>query len=85
MGFLHAGRLWWLLAVAALVAAYVVVQVVRRPAYAVRFTNLALLDVVAPKRPGWRRHATAAAFAEDNALDVELYEFARRELVPSGA
>lgn len=70
MGFLHPGRLWALLVVAALVAAYVVVQVVRRPAYAVRFTNLALLDVVAPKRPGWRRHLTAGTFAVGAALLV---------------
>lgn len=70
MGFLHAGRLWWLVGVAALVAVYVVVQVTRRSTYAVRFTNLALLDVVAPKRPGWRRHVTAAAFALGAALLV---------------
>ena len=59
--FLSPGRLWLLLAVAALVAVYVVAQR-RRSAYAVRFTNLALLDKVAPRRPGWRRHAPAAAF-----------------------
>jgi Ca-activated chloride channel family protein len=59
--FLSPGRLWLLLAVAALVAVYVVAQR-RRSAYAVRFTNLALLDKVAPRRPGWRRHAPAGAF-----------------------
>lgn len=83
MGFLHPGRLWWLLAVVALVAVYVVVQVVRRPAYAVRFTNLALLDVVAPKRPGWRRHLTAAAFAGGAVLlVVALAEPTREVQVP---
>ena len=49
---------WWLLAllvVTALVALYVVLQL-RRKAYAARFTNVALLGSLVPKRPGWRRH-----------------------------
>jgi Ca-activated chloride channel homolog len=48
----------WLLAllvIAALVAFYVVLQL-RRKAYAARFTNVALLGSLVPKRPGWRRH-----------------------------
>jgi Ca-activated chloride channel homolog len=48
----------WLLglfAVAALVALYVILQL-RRKAYAARFTNVALLGSLVPKRPGWRRH-----------------------------
>lgn len=52
---------WTLLLPAALVLAYILFQM-RRRRYAVRFTNLALLDKVAPKRPSWRRHLTAAAF-----------------------
>jgi Ca-activated chloride channel family protein len=59
--FLSRTRLWLLLVVAALIAAYVVMQM-RRKEYAVRFTNLALLDKIAPKRPGWRRHIPATAF-----------------------
>jgi Ca-activated chloride channel homolog len=49
---------WWLLAllvVAALVAVYVLLQL-RRKAYAARFTNVALLGTLVPKRPGWKRH-----------------------------
>ena len=44
-----------LLAVTALVAVYVIMQL-RRKAYAARFTNVALLGSIVPRRPGWRRH-----------------------------
>lgn len=53
--------LWLLLIVAALVVAYVFAQR-RRSKYAVRFATLPMLEKVAPKRPGWRRHAPAFAF-----------------------
>ncbi|WP_084962538.1 VWA domain-containing protein [Thermoactinospora rubra] len=53
---------WLLLLVpVALLAVTYVVMAMRKSAYAVRFTNLDLLDKVAPKRPGWRRHVPAAA------------------------
>ncbi|MFI7451410.1 VWA domain-containing protein [Nonomuraea sp. NPDC049714] len=54
--------LWLLLLVpvALLAVAYLLVSR-RRSAYAVRFTNLDLLDKVAPRGPGWRRHVPAAA------------------------
>jgi Ca-activated chloride channel homolog len=44
-----------LLGVAALVGLYVLLQL-RRKAYAARFTNVALLNSLVPRRPGWRRH-----------------------------
>jgi Ca-activated chloride channel family protein len=53
--FLEPERLWFLLLVPALVALYVVLQR-RRSQYAVRFTNLSLLDTVAPRRVNWRQH-----------------------------
>ena len=56
--FLAPGRLWLLVVVAGLAAAYVVLQR-RKPAYAVRFTQLDLLASVAPRSPGWRRHVPA--------------------------
>ena len=54
-------RLWLLLGVLALGAAYLIAQR-RRSRYAVRFTNLRLLDRVAPDRPAWRRHVPATLF-----------------------
>lgn len=57
--FLQSGRLWWLLVLALLFVAYVVMQFIRKAA-AVRFTNVSLLDKIAPQRPNWRRHIPAA-------------------------
>ncbi|HEX4980910.1 MAG TPA: VWA domain-containing protein [Ilumatobacteraceae bacterium] len=56
--FLAPGRLWLLLAIPLLAIAYVVVLRWRRVAQ-VRFTQVELLDEVAPHRPGWRRHLVA--------------------------
>jgi len=61
VSFLQPTWLLFLLAPLAMLVVYVVLQQ-RRPQYAVRFTNLELLDKVAPKRPGWRRHVTAGVF-----------------------
>ena len=46
----------------ALLGTYLAVQS-RRSTYAVAFTNLDLLDEVAPDRPGWKRHVPAIALA----------------------
>lgn len=62
LSFQSAARLWLLVGVLALAGIYVARQF-RRKQYAVRFTNLALLDKIAPHRPGWRRHVPALAFA----------------------
>ena len=72
MSFFAPGRLWLLAAVAALAVVYLVLQR-RRGRYAVRFTNIALLDKVAPERPGWRRHVPAAAFLVMLALLVTAF------------
>lgn len=58
MSFLEPVRLWLLLLLPLLVVAYLLLQW-RRKKYALRFTNLALLDKVAPRRPAWRRHVAA--------------------------
>jgi Ca-activated chloride channel family protein len=60
LSFLAPSRLWLLLIPVLLVAAYVVSQI-RRRGYVVKFTNVDLLDSVAPKRPRWRRHLPALA------------------------
>ena len=58
LSFLEPSRLWLLVLPVALLAGYLVSQV-RRRGYVVRFTNMDLLDSVAPKRPRWRRHLPA--------------------------
>ena len=57
--FLHPNRLWLLFGVLALAGLYVLAQV-RRRHRAVKFTNIELLDSVAPRRPAWRRHLVSA-------------------------
>lgn len=61
MTFQSPTRLWALAAVAVVLASYLVMQG-RRRGYAMKFTNIALLDRVAPRRPGWRRHLPALLF-----------------------
>jgi len=77
--------LWLLAAVGALAALYLLLQWRRRSTYSVRFTNLELLDSVAPKRPGWRRHLVAATFLLSLALlVVALARPTRDEASPLG-
>ena len=59
MHFLDPIWLLLLIVIAAMLAAYLVVQL-RRKKYVARFSNVALLGSVAPRRPGWRRHLTFA-------------------------
>lgn len=69
MNWQSPARLWLLLGVLALVVGYLVAQR-RHSRYAVRFTNLRLLDRVAPHRPAWRRHVPAGLFLAMLALLV---------------
>lgn len=61
MTFITPWVLWLLFLVPLLGGLYLVLQQ-RRKSYAVRFTNLELLETVAPKRPGWRRHVAPILF-----------------------
>ncbi len=80
--YLSPGKLWLLLAVIALGAIYIVLQT-RRRTYAVRFTNLDLLQSVAPKSPGWRRHLPAlVVLLALSSMVVALARPAREEKVP---
>jgi len=61
MNFIAPERLFLLTLVAVLGGTYLVLQF-RSSKFALRFTNLELLDSVAPNRARWRRHVVAAAF-----------------------
>ncbi|MGH3471411.1 MAG: VWA domain-containing protein [Nocardioidaceae bacterium] len=70
--FLEPTRLWLLLVVPALIGLYVVLQY-RKRHYAVRFTNMALLDTVAPRRVNWRQHVAVLLALSTLALSIVLF------------
>ncbi len=70
--YLAPERLWLLLLVPALVVLYVLLQY-RRSHYAVRFTNVALLDTVIPRRVNWRQHLAVALALVTLAFAVVLF------------
>lgn len=69
MSFLHPGRLWLFVAVAAVVGAYVIVHLRRRRAIQ-RWTSTHLHASIAPDRLGWRRHVAPVLAAVALALVV---------------
>lgn len=85
MSYLAPHWLWLLVVVVALAVLYGVLQWRRRSTFTVRFTNLELLDSVAPKRPGFRRHVVAGLLLASLALlVVALARPTRTEAAPLG-
>src|SRR5262245_55738074 len=74
MHFLVVWRLWLLVGVGVMAGAWLAVAS-QRARHVVRFTSVELLDVVAPRRPRWRRHVPAALFLL--ALTALVLGFAR--------
>ncbi len=70
--YLQPERLWFLLLVPALIAGYVALQY-RKSHYAVRFTNLALLDTVVPRRVNWRQHVAVGLAMLTLAFAIVLF------------
>lgn len=77
-------RLWLLAGVVALALVYVVLQR-RRGTYALRFSDTTLLDTVAPKRPGWRRHVVALIFLASVSLSIVSFAGPYRDEFPNRA
>jgi len=82
MRFVDSARLWLLLGVAAMAVGYLIAQR-RRGRYAMRFSDTSLLDSVAPRHPGLRRHVVAVLFlGVASAMVLALAGPARSERVP---
>ncbi len=85
MNYLAPQWLWLLSVVAVLTVLYALLQWRRRSTFTVRFTNVELLDSVAPRRPGWRRHLVAGLLLASLALFVvALARPTRTEAAPLG-
>ncbi len=74
MSFQVAWRLWLLVTVGVLAGAWVAAAR-RKRRDALRFTNVGLLDVVAPRKPTWRRHVPPILFLA--ALTALIFGFAK--------
>jgi Ca-activated chloride channel homolog len=72
MNFQDPERLWLGVAMLAVAVAYVALQV-RRGRFAARYASPAMLAKLAPRRPGWRRHLSAVAFAAVLALLITAF------------
>jgi len=82
VSFLAPLRLWLLLLLPLFGVAYLLLQR-RRRRYAMRFASVALLDKVAPRTPGWRRHAAAVlALVMVGMMVVAFAKPAKRVRVP---
>ena len=82
MRFVDSARLWLLLGVAAMAIGYAIAQR-RRGHFAMRFSDTSLLDSVAPRHPGLRRHLVAGLFlAVAAAMILALAGPARTERIP---
>lgn len=72
MSFLEPQRLWLLLLIPLLVVLYFILTH-RKRHYAIRFTNLALLDTVIPRRTNWRQHTAVALLMLSLAASVVAF------------
>jgi Ca-activated chloride channel homolog len=72
MNFQDPERLWLAVGMLAVAVAYVALQV-RRGRFAARYASPGMLAKLTPRRPGWRRHLSAIAFAAVLALLITAF------------